>query len=128
MARRLGLKPRTLRWWSWKLRDGRSMEAAEFQPIIVADSSAGVAAPTRRTGACEPAVAAAWPEKIKTFRGFHDGVDNGAGDVQSKRGARVFSWGCREQQAPRRPAASTGAEAMPECGFADASGPCEHVG
>lgn len=40
VARRLGVKPRTLQWWSWKLRDGLSTERAEFVPVVVAEPAA----------------------------------------------------------------------------------------
>lgn len=40
VARRLGVKPRTLQWWSWKLRDQRTAEAAKFLPVVAAEHGA----------------------------------------------------------------------------------------
>jgi transposase-like protein len=45
VARRLGVRPRTLQWWSWKLRGNESVKAAEFLPIVVAEHTAAVATP-----------------------------------------------------------------------------------
>jgi transposase-like protein len=36
VARRLGVKPRTLQWWSWKLGEVVRVEQAEFLPVVVA--------------------------------------------------------------------------------------------
>jgi transposase-like protein len=35
VARRVGVKPRTLQWWSWKLRQEPNAEPAEFLPVVV---------------------------------------------------------------------------------------------
>jgi transposase-like protein len=37
VARRTGVKPRTLQWWSWKLRREPDAEPAEFLPVVVGD-------------------------------------------------------------------------------------------
>lgn len=37
VARRLGVKPRTLQWWTWKLRDEQSPQVAEFLPVVAAE-------------------------------------------------------------------------------------------
>jgi hypothetical protein len=39
VARRLGVKPRTLQWWSWKLGEVAATEHAEFLPVVVAGHS-----------------------------------------------------------------------------------------
>jgi transposase-like protein len=44
VARRLGVRPRTLQWWSWKLRD-ESVKPAEFLPVVVAERTTAVATP-----------------------------------------------------------------------------------
>ena len=40
MALRLGVRPRTSQWWSWKLRGGRPAERAEFLPVVAAERTA----------------------------------------------------------------------------------------
>lgn len=40
VARRLGVKPRTLQWWSWKLRDEPTQEMGEFLPIVTTERTA----------------------------------------------------------------------------------------
>jgi hypothetical protein len=49
VARRLGVRPRTLQWWSWKLRnDGvakpakRVAKRAQFLPVVVSEITATV--------------------------------------------------------------------------------------
>jgi len=40
VARQLGVKPRTLQWWNWKLQNERAPEATEFLPVVAAERSA----------------------------------------------------------------------------------------
>jgi hypothetical protein len=35
IARRLAVRPRTLQWWSWKLRRESNAKEAEFLPVVV---------------------------------------------------------------------------------------------
>ena len=35
LAGRLGVRPRTLQWWNWKLQRERRVEPAEFLPVVV---------------------------------------------------------------------------------------------
>jgi len=44
VARRLGVKARTLQWWSWKLREVADAGHAEFLPVVVEGRSAAVTA------------------------------------------------------------------------------------
>ena len=39
VARRLGVKPRTLQWWTWKLRREAGAIRAEFLPVVVAEQA-----------------------------------------------------------------------------------------
>jgi transposase-like protein len=51
VAARLGVRPRTLQWWSWKLRNTRSgrktTRRARFLPVVVSESSAAVPFPSK---------------------------------------------------------------------------------
>jgi transposase-like protein len=38
VARRLGVKPRTLQWWSWKLRQEGAV-GSEFLPVVVGEQA-----------------------------------------------------------------------------------------
>ncbi len=40
VARRLGVKPRTLQWWSWKLRGEGAPETAGFLPVVATEGEA----------------------------------------------------------------------------------------
>ncbi len=42
VARRLGVRPRTLQWWGWKLQRERSTEPAEFLPVVVTEDTAQI--------------------------------------------------------------------------------------
>ena len=42
VAQRLGVRPRTLQWWHWKLRGERSVEPRGFLPVVVDDGGAPV--------------------------------------------------------------------------------------
>lgn len=44
VARRLGVRPRTLQWWSWKLRREQGVQQGEFLPVVVAEGTAMSAA------------------------------------------------------------------------------------
>jgi transposase-like protein len=48
VAHRLGVRPRTLQWWSWKLQRERAVEPAEFLPVVVNEHASAVS-----TGAVE---------------------------------------------------------------------------
>ena len=41
VARRLGVRPRTLQWWCWKLRREPSAKPAGFLPVVVAERAPG---------------------------------------------------------------------------------------
>ena len=42
VARRLGVRPRTLQWWNWKLQRERSAERTEFLPVVVGEQAARI--------------------------------------------------------------------------------------
>ena len=44
VAERLGVRPRTLQWWSWKLRGERLAEPAGFLRVVTAERTAVVSA------------------------------------------------------------------------------------
>jgi hypothetical protein len=46
IVQRLGVRPRTLQWWSWKLQRERHAEPAEFLPVVVGEQAARVSTAT----------------------------------------------------------------------------------
>jgi transposase-like protein len=42
VAPRLGVRPRTLQWWSWKLRRESTARSPEFLPIVISEHAPAI--------------------------------------------------------------------------------------